>query len=160
MNPSLCVRASATHGKGVFATRALSRGTFLGFYTGRYVPMRTYLAARKPMDDCNFSIQVGRGIRIAEPTRDVLSLVNEPPPHTHANASMVEVVHPNRRDVAIAYYAARRIRAHEEICVHYGPNYYERDYAVGKQAPRIPRCELEDPMVHMSTLPRRAFCRA
>jgi hypothetical protein len=153
MRDGLYVAPSSVHGKGLFASQRILRGGFVGFYTGnpmctheynRHSRARTALATN--------AMQNGRFVMIPDPSRDTLMFVNEPPPGSIANCTMAILVRDAYR--AVAYYATRDIRAHEELYIHYGVKYHRRPYRIGRPGEALREHELETPR---GRPPKRAF---
>lgn len=154
MRRNLRVSPSKVHGKGLFATKSIPRGGFIGFYGGTAVSKRVYYKnARKDLKTTVNAMQNGNYVMLPQ-KGDLLLFVNEPPPGRNANVIMVVVEYEDRQ--AIAYYACRRIHSGEELWVHYGDAYFERPYAVGAPGASLQTSDLEDPRIH-APLHERAF---
>ena len=154
---NLYVAKSRLHGNGVFCRVTLRRGDFIGVYSGQQMSLPRYLScARRDPTLSEYAMEVNGGIVIGDPRRDLMAVVNEPAPKQTANVGMV-VLKRDERTQAVAYYAASTIRPHTELRVHYGGNYHQRPYAVGKRAPTLYDVELRDPP--RSALCARAFVR-
>lgn len=113
---------------GVKSRSLLAKGTFLGFYSGRLVPLK-YLRARDShiameIDGTDFAV-----VRASE--EDIIGYINEPPPGQLANV-MTRTLHLPCGN-AVAYFAAEDIPKLTELWVHYG-DFYDRDYEVGRKA--------------------------
>ena len=120
-------RDNVVSGTGVKSNSAHKRGDFLGFYTGRIVPL-----ALAPDDtDTSFEIVETDCTVVRCDDNDIIGFVNEPPFGTRANAVAIPI-HLSEGN-AVAYYASTRIEPHTEIWVHYG-DVYARDYTVGDEA--------------------------
>ena len=101
--PQTRVRPSAIHGKGLFSLEPIAKGTLIGRFSGPAARRNgTHVLWYQDDDDC------WRGIRVTNKLR----YVNHSP-------------HPNAKAWGDELYAARRIRAGEEITWHYGEDWGE-----------------------------------
>lgn len=132
-NPSTIVGA----GSGLFTNKYLSKGDFLGFFSGDVmedVALHSLETGRKKN-----SFQLTNNMSIVPTEKDALRLVNEPPPGCVANlvAVSIPLTHEGRVVArAIAYYVANEVKKNRELFVHYGDGYemYRKDYRVGEKA--------------------------
>ena len=123
---------------GLYTTKDLKKGEFLGFYNGDFKD-----GDYKGKSRYAFSTSIGyfkpkekKGI--VDPLRYPLAMCNEPPPHQEANVFLKEFssarhtipsLPQNTQITAIGFYACKNVRAGSELFINYGPDYHgRRDY--------------------------------
>lgn len=126
---------------GLFATEAIQRGDFVGFYCGDF-----YDEDDEEVPTSAYAMN-GSGFLVVPPTIDPvwypMAMVNEPPLGASANVCLLEWAKagevdpdwPKKTDPVqcLSFHATRTIRAGEEIFLHYGPEYDRSHYpAKGK----------------------------
>ena len=149
---------------GLFTTKPLKRGDFLGFYCGREVEASAFGRVKEK----DYAMEIADGVSfVANPARkkDRMAMINEAPANRHANV----LFHPYhltdafQRPVAtaVAVYAAEAIPPKRELFTHYGSSYDRvrktKGYKVGSPAAAIPVSLLQDPRDVLAYLPLDAF---
>ena len=134
---------------GLFTTRHIGKGSFIGFYNGTFhdsgeagyrgkdayvfTTSGQYIVPKRP-----------RG-SMPDPAKYPLAMANEPPRGTVANVTAVELTRargvisqlpPNTQISAIGFFACRDIEAGEELFVHYGPRYNRNSYPNPEDIPQ------------------------
>lgn len=152
---------------GLFTTKTLPLGSFVGFYCGREEENNGSNQSYGMTLIDEYKSQPAVAI-VANPsgnmTSDLLGFVNEPPQNSTANLTMVayHLYSPFGQGKqfamakAIAFYTNREVRASlahpAELFVHYGSGYDPvrklKGYTVGKPGPPINPAKLEDPRTH------------
>ena len=153
---------------GLFTTKALKKGDFLGFYCGRKVPVENY--AEMTDDEWRYAFTVTkRMVVVADtinyPERDKMAFLNEAPyPGRGPNVAGLNynVTHKGQKFSSIAFYVLRGVKADGELFVYYGSGYdvvrkkegYSqpfRSYNLGMK---------ENPQSVLETIPSNCFAEA
>lgn len=156
--------------RGLFTTRPLKAGQFLGFYNGTfregdYKGRDTYV-----MSTSDFHIRPKKTRGVVDPAAYPLAMCNEPPNGSMANVVIHEFTRargvlphlpPTASIAAIGFFACRDVRAGEELFVHYGNRFArplpgrsagsKEEYSVGVPC-RIKKSECETPVQMMEAL--------
>ena len=157
---------------GLFTTRAIKTGEFIGFYTGEWWSERSYKRLRNRRFRDEFAIQTSDDWIVSPPLVNgrpdpyvhPLAMANEPSEHGEANAFLVEYtfcfdeledgldadVFGDDDFSALGLVACRDIGRNREILWTYGGN-YPRKYVKGKNCKRPRR--LEDPTMVFDRIP-------
>lgn len=135
---------------GLFTTRSVPTGGFLGFYNGKMTDHGTKRAVRGgryTFSTSSLTIRPpsGKG-GIVDVYRYPLAMANEPLPGTVSNACVVELTQakenipqlPGKTSIeALGFFATRPIPAGEEIFIHYGKDYDRSHYANPSSLPSL-----------------------
>ena len=155
---------------GLFTTKALKKGDFLGFYCGRKVPVENY--AEMTEDESRYSAKVTeRMIVVADtinhPERDQMAFVNEAPypggKGPNVAGLIYDVFHEGQKFSASAYYVTRDVKADGELFVYYGNRYEEHRKKEGYTQPYffpVPLENIQDPQSVLTTIPSNCFAEA
>ena len=155
---------------GLFTTKALKRGDFLGFYCGRKVPVENY--AELTDDEWRYAFTLTKrmtvvvGDTINYPERDKMALVNEPPypggKGPNVLAVTYDVFHEGQKFVSIAFYVMRGVKADGELFLYYGSGYEEHRKKAGYTQPyRFAKLGMkENPQSVLETIPSNCFAEA
>ena len=153
---------------GLFTTKALKKGDFLGFYCGRKVPVENY--AEMTEDESRYSGKVTeRMIVVADtinyPERDKMAFLNEAPyPGRGPNVLAVNynVTHKGQKFVSIVFYVMRDVEADGELFLYYGNRYKEHRKKAGYTQPyRSYNLGMkENPQSVLETIPSNCFVEA
>lgn len=150
---------SKISGIGVYCVDALEEGDCLGVYSGKLMAEDDFnaMAAHSPsIRDTAMDLPHTDHVVVRAGRDDLLSYVNEVPPERKANVAVVPIFLPAGN--AVAYYAARRIAAGDELVVHYGQTYC-RSYRVGGPARAPARLEpLRDVLSDAALADTRRYC--
>ena len=128
---------------GLFTTRPLRKGDFIGFYNGKIHDLPRNGGAYRGKDRYVFSasnayVKPTRVRGKIEFARTPLALANEPAAGRAANVCAVErsvakdvvpQLKPSRRITAVVFYACTDVPAGAELFVHYGKGYDRSAYA-------------------------------
>ena len=155
-------------GIGLFTTKALKRGDFLGFYCGRMVPVENH---REMTDDeWRYAFTVTkRMVVVADtinyPERDKMAFLNEAPyPGRGPNVLAVNynVTHKGQKFVSIVFYVMRDVEADGELFLYYGNRYKEHRKKAGYTQPyRSYNLGMkENPQSVLETIPSNCFVEA
>ena len=172
--------------RGVFASKPLRTGAFVGFYTGEWYTPETLESMPDVRRRNEYAVCTSGDARCDEvicsppverrridEVKYPLGLVNEPGKHSTANCilaeykfTMDELTDPSlvpeelhgEDIVAIGIVTTREVGAHRELTWYYGSSYH-RSYEVGKQT-RLPRgLRPEDPIVALGgRIPNEGVC--
>lgn len=139
---------------GLFTTRKIRAGEFVGFYSGKWYPSgyegsdTDYLFGTV----CRAEVRPPRRKdRSVDPVRYPMAMINEPPPGTRANVASMEYtkaknvighLKPSTKICAVAFHACRDIPAGKELFMNYGDMYDRSEYST----PRGRRRTLAGPM--------------
>ena len=153
---------------GLFTTKALKKGDFLGFYCGRKVPVENY--AEMTEDESRYSGKVTeRMIVVADtinyPERDKMAFLNEAPyPGRGPNVAGLNynVTHKGQKFSSIAFYVLRGVKADGELFLYYGNRYEEHRKKAGYTQPfRSYSLRMkENPQSVLETIPSNCFVEA
>ena len=155
---------------GLFTTKALKKGDFLGFYCGRKVPVENY--AEMTEDESRYSGKVTeRMIVVADtinyPERDKMAFLNEAPyPGRGPNVAGLNynVTHKGQKFSSIAFYVLRGVKADGELFVYYGSGYdvvrKKEGYSQPYRYPATRMKNIEDPQSVLETIPSNCFAEA
>lgn len=165
---------------GVFTSKPLKVGDFVGFYTGEWWDPKAYkkLEDRDQRDEYAFG--TSDGVIISPPIRTngrpaptscPMAMCNEPIEHSVANAMIMEykflldeinidpdLVDDERHDnefTAAGVVMCRPIGANKEILWYYGKNFH-RGYDAGKNCKSPHKKKLQDPLEVLGRIPRCA----
>ena len=156
---------------GLFTTKALKKGDFLGFYCGRKVPVENY--AEMTDDEWRYAFTVTkRMVVVADtinyPERDKMAFLNEAPyPGRGPNVLAVNynVTHKGQKFVSIVFYVMRDVEADGELFLYYGETYAEERKNAGYTQPSYFKFNLgeairQDPQSVLTTVPSNCFADA
>ena len=154
---------------GLFTTKALKRGDFLGFYCGRMVPVENY--PQMTDDEWTYAFTVTeRMVVVADtinhPERDKMAFVNEAPypggKGPNVVALIYDVFHEGKKFSASAYYVLRGVKAEGELFVYYGSGYEKHRKKAGYTQPyRFTKLGMkENPQSVLETIPSNCFAEA
>jgi len=172
--------------RGVFTSKPLRAGAFVGFYTGEWYTPETLESMPDVRRRNEYAVSTSGDPRCDEvicsppverrridEVKYPLGLVNEPGKHSTANCilaeykfTMDELTDPSlvpeelhgEDIVAIGIVTTREVGAHRELTWHYGSSYH-RSYKVGKQT-RLPQgLRPEDPIIALGgRIPNECVC--
>ena len=155
---------------GLFTTKALKAGDFLGFYCGRKVPVENY--AELTDDEWRYAFTLTKrmtvvvGDTINYPERDKMGFLNEPPypggKGPNVLAVTYDVFHEGQKFVSIAFYVMRGVKADGELFLYYGSGYEEHRKKAGYTQPyRFAKLGMkENPQSVLETIPSNCFAEA
>ena len=154
---------------GLFTTKALKAGDFLGFYCGRMVPVENY--PQMTDDEWTYAFTVTeRMVVVADtinhPERDQMAFVNEAPypggKGPNVAGLIYDVFHEGQKFSASAYYVTRDVKADGELFVYYGSGYDVVRKREGYSQPyRFARLGMkENPQSVLETIPSNCFAEA
>ena len=155
---------------GLFTTKALKKGDFLGFYCGRKVPVENY--AEMTDDEWRYAFTVTkRMVVVADtinyPERDKMAFLNEAPyPGRGPNVAGLNynVTHKGQKFSSITYYVLRGVKADGELFVYYGSGYdvvrKKEGYSQPYRYPATRMKNIEDPQSVLETIPSNCFAEA
>lgn len=128
---------------GLYCHKDLHAGEFIGMYSGMWIHADDdFEFGNRYALKTSYDVVVAPPSAHPDPQRYPIAMANEPAPHTHANAYMIEYVFDreevrgipsqikDERFFGMALYACRDIPANAEITWVYG-NDYSRDYIYG-----------------------------
>ena len=122
---------------GLFTTVDLPAGAFLGFYNGKIRDGEYRGKDRYCISGSEVHVRPVKTKGVVRPEEYPLAMVNEPPPDTEANTSIVEfstaggVVPglPSKTSIfAIGFFTCAPVRAGSELFVNYGKGYDRSHY--------------------------------
>ena len=153
---------------GLFTTKALKRGDFLGFYCGRMVPVENHLEMTD--DVWRYTAVVTERMTVVAdtinyPERDKMAFLNEAPyPGKGPNvvALIYDVFHEGNKFSASAYFVLRGVNAEGELFVYYGSGYEKHRKKAGYTQPyRFTKLGMkENPQSVLETIPSNCFAEA
>ena len=157
---------------GLFTTRALKIGDFLGFFCGRLVPIEKLASGEAELteDDFRYSYHIGGLVFVVpdlanNPKRDKLAFTNEAPhPGGGPNILSSEYVvdYEGQKYSALAFFAMKDIKAESELFIYYGQAYEEHRRKQGYTQPFYLEFGLDekvaqDPRNVLQTIPSNCF---
>ena len=156
-------------GIGLFTTKALKRGDFLGFYCGRMVPVENHLEMTD--DVWRYTAVVTERMTVVAdtinyPERDKMALVNEAPYPGGKGPNVValtyDVLHQGQKFSAFTYFVLRSVKADGELFVYYGSGYEEHRKKAGYTQPfrSYTLGMKENPQSVLETIPSNCFAEA
>ena len=158
-------------GIGLFTTKALKRGDFLGFYCGRMVPVENY--PQMTDDEWTYAFTVTeRMVVVADtinhPERDKMAFVNEAPypggKGPNVVALIYDVFHEGKKFSAFTFFVLRSVKAEGELFVYYGDLYDEgrkkAGYTQPVRYPATPMKNFQHPQSVLETIPSNCFAEA
>lgn len=132
---------------GLFTTKALKKGDFLGYYNGKFVRSTRSLYAFQLTRDFGFVTPPLRKDSVPpspDPAAYPLAMANEPPQGSSASIHVKEFtraksgrlvvvpgIAPSTKIAAIGFYASKNIKRGDELFLHYG-EHYPRSHYIGK----------------------------
>ena len=155
---------------GLFTTKALKAGDFLGFYCGRMVPVEKQDEVTD--DEWKYAAGVTKRMTVVAdtinyPERDKMALVNEAPypggKGPNVAGLIYDVFHEGQKFSASAYYVTRDVKADGELFVYYGNRYEEHRKKEGYTQPYffpVPLENIQDPQSVLTTIPSNCFAEA
>ena len=154
---------------GLFTTKALKRGDFLGFYCGRMV--RVENVDEMTEDEWRYTAEVTERMAVVAdtinyPERDKMGFLNEPPypggKGPNVLAVTYDVFHEGQKFVSIAFYVMRGVKADGEFFLYYGSGYEEHRKKAGYTQPyRFAKLGMkENPQSVLETIPSNCFAEA
>ena len=156
---------------GLFTTKALKRGDFLGFYCGRMVPVENHLEMTD--DVWRYTAVVTERMTVVAdtinyPERDKMALVNEAPYPGGKGPNVValtyDVFHEGQKFSAFTYFVLRGVKADGELFVYYGSGYdvvrKKEGYSQPYRYPATRMKNIEDPQSVLETIPSNCFAEA
>ncbi|WZN64319.1 hypothetical protein HKI87_09g58750 [Chloropicon roscoffensis] len=154
---------------GLFTTKALKAGDFLGFYCGRMVPVEKQDEVTD--DEWKYAAAVTKRMTVVAdtinyPERDKMALVNEAPYPGGKGPNVValtyDVLHQGQKFSAFTYFVLRGVKADGELFVYYGIGYdVVRKKAGYTQPVRFARLGMkENPQSVLETIPSNCFAEA
>lgn len=127
-----CTSNNVVAGIGVRSNKALNRGDFVGFYSGKLVKWACYETSKNTsLQHVSFAIEGTDYVVSRNNSTDVVGFINEVPKGMKSNVVAVPIYLDAGN--AVGYFAANHIKPHTELLVHYG-NAFNRDYEVGVEA--------------------------
>jgi hypothetical protein len=165
--------------RGLFTSKPLKRGEFLGFYTGNWWDPERYerLATAKKRALDRYAVTTFSGLVLSPPLRQglvtmkhPLAMMNEPNPYSESNAMMVEYEFcideldlsekeklklEDRWDEdfpAVGLVMCKSVGKHKEILWTYGAS-YPRPYRIGKSCKAPRKSSLQDPLQVFEAIP-------
>ena len=156
---------------GLFTTKALKAGDFLGFYCGRMVPVENHLEMTD--DEWRYAFTVTkRMVVVADtinyPERDKMALVNEAPypggKGPNVVALIYDVFHEGNKFSAFTFFVLRSVKAEGELFSYYGDLYDEgrkkAGYTQPVRYPATPMKNFQHPQSVLETIPSNCFVEA
>ena len=156
---------------GLFTTKALKAGDFLGFYCGRMVPVEKQDEVTD--DEWKYAAGVTKRMTIVAdtinyPERDKMALVNEAPYPGGKGPNVValtyDVLHQGQKFSAFTYFVLRSVKANGELFVYYGSGYdvvrKREGYSQPYRYPATRMKNIEDPQSVLETIPSNCFAEA
>ena len=156
-------------GSGLFTTKALKKGDFLGFYCGRKVPMENY--AELTYDESRYTAKVTERMAVVadtvnHPERDKMAFLNEAPYPGEKGPNVAgliyDVFHEGQKFSAPAFYVLRGVKADGELFLYYGNRYEEHRKKAGYTQPfrSYTLGMKENPQSVLETIPSNCFAEA
>jgi SET domain-containing protein len=109
------IRRSPIHGKGVFASRFITRGRKIGEYKGKILKKKQVIDSKR---DCTYMMAIKRGQQYIDGSdlkKNPMGYINHPPEGRKANVRAREL-----DGGRVFIYAVRDIKPGEELLFHYG----------------------------------------
>ena len=153
---------------GLFTTKALKAGDFLGFYCGRMVPVEKQDEVTD--DEWRYAAGVTKRMTVVAdtinyPERDKMAFLNAAPyPGKGPNVAWLNynVTHKGQKFSSIAFYVLRGVKADGELFLYYGNSYEEHRKKAGYTQPfRSYNLRMkENPQNVLETIPSNCFVEA
>ena len=123
----------SANNNGLFTTKSIKKGGFVGFYCGEQYSPKEFLEELSGKDDYSISLAKGADVLAADPSnpRHIMGTANEPPEPEQTNMEIVDYfLYAAVNDkgvvpvaVALAMHATKDIEAGLELFWHYGKTY-------------------------------------